>query len=376
MHPRLASTPPPSRRTRPAFGALVMAALLAVGMLPAATSPAAAAVGTTTTFLETSASTVQAHHPITFTATVTPGTPPPPDLSGSVTFHDTLGAVDTELGVVAVVGGQAQLVVGSLAVGTHSLWAEYTGDANYEDSTSNVVEVVVTADTIEATGVGISAGKLFPKVDGYKDTLAVRGTRSEPLTVAIVIKNAKGKTVRSKTISKAAGAYAWAWNGKSAGGKLQPAGKYTIRQTLRDGYTKLVVTKTVTLSWKKLHWSTYTSTRSWTQRNWINSARTAAGWTLVVPRAKIYGKIKAGVYANGNGGVFVRAAACGGSAWNYFCYYGRSFSTSRYAWRATSAPSGGDFVSSTRKVRLMVAGGSGGVNLGRVKLSLRWAVLR
>ena len=375
VHPRSASTPP-TRRTGPAFGALVMAALLAAGMLPAATSPAAAAVGATTTVLETSAATLQTHHSITLTATVTPDTLPPPDLSGSVTFHDTFGTDDVDLGVVDVVGGQAQLVVASLAVGTHTITAEYAGDVNFEDSTSDPVTVTVTADTVEASGVGLSAGRFFPKVDGYKDTLKIKGTRLEPLAVAIVIKNAKGKTVRSKTISKAAGAYAWAWNGRNAGGTLQPAGRYTIRQTLRDGYTKLVVAKTVTLSWKRLYWSTYTSTRSWTQRSWINSARTAAGWTFVVPRARIYGKIKAGVYANGNGGLYVRAAACGGSAWNYFCYYGRSFSTSRYVWRSTSAPSGGGFVSSTRKVRLMVAGGSGGVNVSRVKLTLRWAVLR
>ena len=378
MHPRCSSVSSSWRRTRSVFGALAISALLVVGAFPVGTA-SAVAISTTTTVLEVSASTLQTHHPITLTATVTPDTPPPPDLSGSVTFHDLLGTDDSELGTVAVVAGEAQLVVGSLAIGTHTLTAEYAGDVNYEDSISNDVVVVVTADLVEASGVGVSAGKFFPKVDGYKDTLKIKGTRLEPLTVAIVIRNSAGKKVRAKSIALAAGTYSWAWNGKNAAGRLQPAGTYTIRQTLRDAFgTKKVVKSTVKLSLKKLVWRTHTASKALSQRSWLESGGGAAGWAFTVPRATVYGKLAASVYAKGKGLITMRLASCGGPTWSYSSCWDAAykyFSGTTYAWRSLSKASSAKFITRTRLVRVVVAAGRP-FAMGKVRITLRYAVLR
>ncbi len=72
---------------------------------------------------------------VTFTATVTPST-----ASGSVQFLD--GA--TVLGTGAVSGGVATLGASSLAVGTHSITAAYSGDGNNAAATSAVLTQTVT----------------------------------------------------------------------------------------------------------------------------------------------------------------------------------------------------------------------------------------
>jgi hypothetical protein len=67
---------------------------------------------------------------ITLTATVTPGT-----AAGTVQFLD--GA--TALGTAAITGSSATLALSTLPVGTHSLTAVYSGDANNAASTSAVL---------------------------------------------------------------------------------------------------------------------------------------------------------------------------------------------------------------------------------------------
>lgn len=373
MHALLPSRRANGRRRLTASGAIALAAALAVGGL----APVAAVESIpTTTTLEASAATLQTHHPLTLTATVAPT---PPDMVAAVVFKDVFNAEDSVLGTVDIVGGIATLEVPTLAVGTHSLTAEYVGDGTYEDSTSLPVEVVVTVDVVEATGVGVSLSKFYPKVDGYKDTVKVRGTRVEPLSVAIAIKNSAGKTVRSASFAKAAGAYAWSWNGKNKAGTLQPAGTYTVVQTLRDGYTAKVVKSTVALSWKKLVWRSFAQTKNLSRAAWETTG--GAGWAFAVPAATVYGRLTASVYAKGSGVITVRDATCGGSTWdNSACWtvaY-KLFDNGSWGWRTVSRAAGGKFVSAKHVVRIVVA--ADGLLWVRkadtVKLTLRYAVLR
>ena len=74
---------------------------------------------------------------VTFTATVMPSGPYPP--SGKVRFFD--GA--TGIGVGILKSGVATLVTSKLAVGTHSITAEYLGDSYNAKSTSPIVNQVV-----------------------------------------------------------------------------------------------------------------------------------------------------------------------------------------------------------------------------------------
>ncbi len=73
---------------------------------------------------------------VTFTATVSPA---PSD--GTVSFFDD----DTQLATSAVdpANGEAVFSTSALAVGTHSMTAEYSGNEDYEGSTSNTVSQVV-----------------------------------------------------------------------------------------------------------------------------------------------------------------------------------------------------------------------------------------
>ena len=75
---------------------------------------------------------------VTFTATVTCGSITP---TGTVSFKDGT----TQLGSPATLNGSgvAQLMTGSLSVGSHSITAAYSGDTNCAGSTSNTVTQVV-----------------------------------------------------------------------------------------------------------------------------------------------------------------------------------------------------------------------------------------
>src|ERR1019366_4122912 len=75
---------------------------------------------------------------VTFTAALTPkfgGS-----ATGTVTFKD---GVNT-LGTATVSGNLAAITVSTLALGTHSITAAYSGDSNFTGSSSGVVSQVVT----------------------------------------------------------------------------------------------------------------------------------------------------------------------------------------------------------------------------------------
>jgi Big-like domain-containing protein/VCBS repeat protein len=101
----------------------------------------------TNTALTASAATITFGQSETFTATVTPqsGTGVP---TGTVTFFD--GA--TALGTGTLNGsGVATLVTSALAQGTHSVTANYAGDANFSASISPAVSVQVNAGALIST---------------------------------------------------------------------------------------------------------------------------------------------------------------------------------------------------------------------------------
>lgn len=71
------------------------------------------------------------NQPVSFTAKVTSGASTP---SGTVTFYD--GA--TALAVGTLIGGQATFSLSSLAIGSHSIIAAYSGDGNFNGNTSQL----------------------------------------------------------------------------------------------------------------------------------------------------------------------------------------------------------------------------------------------
>jgi hypothetical protein len=91
---------------------------------------------TTATMLTSAPNPASFHQPITFTATVASNGPSP---TGQVKFMDG----STGIGSVGLNNGIATFTKSTLAVGTHSITAEYTGDADNAASTSPVVSQVV-----------------------------------------------------------------------------------------------------------------------------------------------------------------------------------------------------------------------------------------
>jgi hypothetical protein len=153
-------------------------------------------------------------------------------------------------------GMAAVLTLRMPTVGIRRIEAAYGGNATYAPVASNVVEVTVSADTtVNASGVGVSYATFYPYKDGYRDTVAIRGTPGEPVSVTITIKNSLKKKVRAWSLPTRTAAWSVAWNGKTAAGTKLPAGKYTVIQGVRDrlGHVRSW-TSYVTISTKRLYW--------------------------------------------------------------------------------------------------------------------------
>jgi hypothetical protein len=213
--------------------------------------------GASSVTLSTTTNVFETSTPVTWTAAVEPGvsgaTP-----AGSVVF--TIDGV-ARPPVPLDSNGRGSLIVTWATPGSKSVQVAYAGDASFAPSGSASATPTVVANTARATGLGVTETTFYPLVDGWRDTVTVRGTRREPLSVSISVKNASGSVVRTFTARTASGPYAWAWNGRTSGGTALPAGVYTITQTLTDPYgshPRAVKTSKVTLSLRKISWSTVT----------------------------------------------------------------------------------------------------------------------
>ena len=99
----------------------------------------AAVKSSTSTALVSSPNPAAVGANVTFTATVSSATAG--TISGTVTFFDGV----TSLGPGTIAAGVASLATTTLAAGSHSITAQYGGDANYAASTSTAVTQVVNA---------------------------------------------------------------------------------------------------------------------------------------------------------------------------------------------------------------------------------------
>ncbi len=110
-----------------------------------ATAPALSQVvtaATTITSVKSSGSPATVSTPVTFTATIRPTTGTVPN-GEVVTFIDGT----TTIGAGATVSGVATFTTSSLAVGSHSITANYAGDANYSSSTSTAISETIIKNT-------------------------------------------------------------------------------------------------------------------------------------------------------------------------------------------------------------------------------------
>jgi hypothetical protein len=215
--------------------------------------------GTSSVTLSTTTTVFETSTPVTWTAAVEPG------VSGAAPAGSVVFTIDgvARPPVPLDSNGHGSLTVTWATPGSKRVQVAYAGDASFAPSGSASATLTVVANTARATGLGVTETTFYPLVDGWRDTVTVRGTRREPLSVSISVKNASGSVVRTFTARTASGPYAWAWNGRTSGGTALPAGVYTITQTLTDPYgshPRAVTTSKVTLSLRKISWSTVTLT--------------------------------------------------------------------------------------------------------------------
>ena len=216
-----------------------------------ATTAAAADPSTVALSLDQLGNPLQANHAFKLVAVVDPTTAGW-DTGATIDFVDANGSGDECQDVAVDPGNQTSCTINLPQAGDHSYTAIYSGNVVLEGSTSDPLVFTVVADTVDATGVGVSLGTFYPVKDNYKDTLRISGNRQEAIAVTIRIYNSKDKRVARVSKSRASGGYSYIWNGKD-GGNLLPAGKYRVVQTLVDGAgTTRTVTNHVNLSRKRL----------------------------------------------------------------------------------------------------------------------------
>jgi hypothetical protein len=118
---------------------------------------------------------------LTFTATVTPNT-----ATGSVTFFD--GA--TNIGTVFLSSGTASFTTSSLALGAHSMTAQYSGD-NFDNSSTSPA---LAHQVLAATSTSLAAS-LNPSVFGQGVTFTATVTSATPGTITGTVTFKDGATV-------------------------------------------------------------------------------------------------------------------------------------------------------------------------------------
>ncbi len=117
----------------------------------------------TTTLLSSSQNPSSLNQPVTFTATLqltSSGTP-----TGTVTFYDG----SFSLGIATITNGSAQFTDPGFQIGTHSITATYSGDANFSGNTSAALSQVVNQGPT-TTSVTSNSN---PAIVGYNVTFTV-----------------------------------------------------------------------------------------------------------------------------------------------------------------------------------------------------------
>ena len=167
--------------------------------------------------------------------------PDPWDIGGggTTTLRDTFNGATTVLGTATAsidADGTFVWVFSSrlTGVGTHHLTAAFSGNELFASSVSDPVAISVSGDTgVSVSGVALSVATFYPYTDNYRDTVAIRGTPGEPVSISVSLYNAGGKRVRLWSLARRETPWAINWNGRTASGTRLLDGRYKVVQTVR-----------------------------------------------------------------------------------------------------------------------------------------------
>jgi len=160
--------------------------------------------------------------------------------------------------------------LGTLGAGSHSwTWrARAAGGAAFADGTyalaldtvhggrAGWVQHVVQVDTRtpHLARPTTSTRHLYPHRDGYRDGLTLRSRLGEAGRFTVKISTAAGRIVRTLSSRRPAGPVSVTWDGRTARGRIVPAGSYRAQATLTDaaGNTTRAAPVRLTVSAKRL----------------------------------------------------------------------------------------------------------------------------
>jgi subtilase family serine protease len=139
----------------------------------------------TTTTITSSSPSVPAGTSLTFTAQVTPSQSYSQPMTGTVTFVG--GPSELTLGVVNLTNGQAQFTTSSLPAGSFGVFAQYSGDTNYESSSRETNQTVTPGPTfvisanpatisVSSPGQSGSTTLTFTSQNGYTGSIPLSST--------------------------------------------------------------------------------------------------------------------------------------------------------------------------------------------------------
>ncbi len=116
---------------------------------------------------------------VTISATVAAATGSGPVPTGTVTFYDNFTGSSVQVGSPQQLSsGQVSANLGTLAAGSHSITAAYSGDSNYATDTSSPVTVLSTK---YSTSLSVSSSTLSPAIGS---TITATGTIQSSQTIA------------------------------------------------------------------------------------------------------------------------------------------------------------------------------------------------
>ena len=136
--------------------------------------------------LTTSANTVLVQNPVTFTATVSSVVSPP---TGTVTFFDGTSTT-TPIGTATLTGSVATLTTSSLAIGTHTITAVYSGDTNFVTASSPALLQTVQDFNLSistSSGSSTTATVVPGGTANYTLIISPTGSATFPANVALSV---------------------------------------------------------------------------------------------------------------------------------------------------------------------------------------------
>jgi len=255
------------------------------------------------------------------------------------------------------------------AVGKHTLRLTFVPSNELYATVSAEAAFTLTANLVHATA-SVQYTTFYPVVDKYRDSVALKGSRSEIASVLVRVYSPSGKIVKSAGFRAAAGPWIVTWNGRTSRGAMLPAGRYKVVQKVTDAHgASRSFTNYVTLSPKRLYQSSATITKN--VRQLTKTQAVWVAWSFTLPSATAYSKLVFSIYGKddrASGGFGPHDFVFCGSAWSYTCAYPIASFPASTSWRSVTGVLSRN--RSGRTVRLYAWGGSGNtkIALGRVRV--------